>query len=82
MHLGHQGEEVEGHQEVEWGVEAGFNIIQEKDLMMELEVLVVRQRGEREEIGRAVRRREGGGDLRSQRGIEARPTFKVVVRRR
>jgi hypothetical protein len=44
--------------------------------MMELEVLAERQRGAKEGIGREVRRRGGGEDLRSRRGIGARPTFK------
>jgi hypothetical protein len=67
---------VEEHQEVEWGAEEAFNIIRARDLMMELEVLVERQRGARQEIGREVRRREEGGDQRSQRDIGARPTSK------
>lgn len=71
---------MEAHPEVEWGVKEGFSIIRARDLMMELEVLVGRQRGEREEIGREVRRQEGGGDLRSRKGIGARPTFNVIVR--
>jgi hypothetical protein len=78
LHLEHQGEEVEELREAVWGVEEGFNIIRARDLMMELEVLVERQRGEREEIGREVRRREEGGDLRSQRGSGARPTFRTI----
>jgi hypothetical protein len=57
-------------------VEEGSSIIRERDLMMELEVLVGRQREGREAIGREVRRREEGGDLRSQRVIGARPTSK------
>ena len=81
LHLEHQGDEEEARQEVEWVVGAGFNIIRARDLMMELGVLVGRPRGGKEEIGRVVRRRGAGGDLRLRRVIGARPTFKVIVMR-
>jgi hypothetical protein len=57
-------------------VEEGSNIIRERDLMMELEVLVGRRRGGKREIGREVRRREAEGDPTSRRGTGARPTSK------
>jgi hypothetical protein len=67
---------VEAHPEVEWGVEEGFSIIRARDLMMELGVLAVRQRGAKEAIGREVRRREAGEGQKSRRVIGARPTSK------
>ena len=80
-HLGHQGDEEEARQEVEWVVGAGFNIIRARDPMMGLGVLVGRRRGARQGIGREVRRRGAGADLRLRRVIGARPTFKVIVMR-
>ena len=80
LHLEHQGDEEEARQEVEWVVGAGFNIIRARDLMMELGVLAGHLNGGRQGIEQEVRRREEEGDLKSQRDIGARPTFKVFVR--
>ena len=51
----------------------GEGSILTRDLMMVL--LGERRRGGEGDIGRGVRRLEGGGGLRSQRGIGVRPTF-------
>jgi hypothetical protein len=66
--LGHLEEEA--HRGEEWL--AGEDLIRTRDLMMGL--LAGHRRGEEEDIGREVRRRGGGGDLRLRRGIGARQT--------
>jgi hypothetical protein len=45
--------------------------------MMGLELVVGRRKGGEEAIGLGAKRPEGGGDLRSPRGIGVRPTFEV-----
>jgi hypothetical protein len=74
MHkLGHLEEAV--HQGEGWLV--GEDLIRIRDLMMVL--LVEHRRGGEEDIGREVKLRGAGGDLRSRRGIGVRPTSDEIV---